>query len=54
MSVQQTWAVGPALDLSTGGVSGQVPLGLWAGPGLWSEVVCLWMILTFREILPES
>ena len=26
----------------------------WAGPGLWSEVVCLWMILTFREMLPDS
>ena len=26
----------------------------WAGPGLWSEVVCLWTILTFREMLPDS
>ena len=43
-----TWTCG------VGGVSGQAPLGLWAGPGLWSEVVCLWTILTFREMLPDS
>ena len=32
----------------------EAPCGLWAVPGLRSEAVCLWMILTCRETLPDS